>query len=560
MSAESPPAKNLAQEAAHLAVELGLTSTIADWLVLSGHRDIALTRRFLDPRLSELSAPDSMLDREAAADRIAEAIRRRERIVVFGDYDCDGITATAILTQAVRQLGGEAEPQLASRFEGGYGLSLTAVEKVLALKPGLVVTCDCGSSDHASLERLGQAGIDAVVIDHHLVPERPLPVAAFLNPHRPECEFGYKGLASCGLALSIAAAIRTKLDRALDVRQWLDLVAIGTIADVAPLDGDNRALVRAGLRALAERPRPGLRALMDAVKISRAGPLSSRDVAFRLAPQLNAPGRMGSPMLALQVLMATEEGEAEALVTELLRVTTARREQQDQIMAEAHSEIEAAGALRPAALVLGKPGWNHGIVGIVAGRLADEFACPVAVAGFDDGHGRGSVRGPAGSRLFDALSAASGSLIRFGGHQAAAGFELQLARLDEFREAFVRAVGDQVPAVSAESTLAHVELCAGDSPEQVLADLDRLEPCGGTNLRPQVAVTGKVSSAREVGVGHLKLRLDLGRFVLECFGVNLGDRAGVLGGRVRVTGDLRRNTFRGVTQAELFVENLMEVD
>ncbi len=539
-----------------LASALGLSGCVAEWLTLRGHTDVEATRRFLEPRLAELSAPDEMLDRGKAAERIASAIRGKQRIVVYGDYDCDGITATAIMTEALRQLGGEVRPLLASRFEGGYGVSSAAADKIERLAPQLLITCDCGSSDHESLERLSGAGIDVVVIDHHLVPERPLPVFAFLNPHRPECGFPYKGLASCGLALSVAAAVRKELDAQLDVRQWLDLVAVGSIADVAPLDADNRALVRAGLKALSQCQRPGLAALLELANVSCAGPLTARDVAFRVAPMLNAPGRMGSPELALQLLLAREQSTAAALAAELADVTARRRQEQDRVLAEAREQIERHGFDNDAAIVLGAPGWNHGLVGIVAGRLADDYGRPVAVAGFESAHGRGSVRGPEGVRLHDALSASSEYLTRYGGHQAAAGFELAQESLDAFREAFTRAVASQGPAREREQSAVSVRLGAEDSPERVLLDLDRLEPCWDDNPRPSLEVVGTVLSAREVGDGHLKLRLDLGRFTLDCFGVALGSGANTLSGKVRVVGDLRRNTFRGVTQPELFLHSV----
>src|SRR5690606_1138369 len=199
----------------------------------------------------------------------------------------------------------------------------------------------------------------AVVIDHHLVPERPLPAVAFLNPHRPECGFPYKGMASCGLALSVIAAVRKELGAKLDIRRWLDLVAIGTIADVAPLDGDNRMLVRAGLSAIAEGERPGVRALLELLGVSQAGPVTSREVAFRIAPHLNAPGRMGDPGLALRLLLAADAGEAELLAAELSQLTARRREQQQQMIEEARALVDAEGYAEQPAIVLGKRGWNH---------------------------------------------------------------------------------------------------------------------------------------------------------------------------------------------------------
>ncbi len=210
-----------------------------------------------------------MVDRAALTQRMARAVRDAERIWVFGDYDCDGITSAAIFTELLRELGAEVVPRLASRFEGGYGVSDPAVDRILETRPAVLVTCDCGSSDHASLQRVTDAGVDVLVIDHHLVPDEPLPALAFINPHRPECGFAFKGLASCGLVLSLVAALRTELGAKLDVRKSLDLVAIGTIADVAPLDGDNRPLVRAGLAALRAAKRPGVAALLEYAKIDR---------------------------------------------------------------------------------------------------------------------------------------------------------------------------------------------------------------------------------------------------------------------------------------------------
>src|SRR5580658_1726658 len=238
-------------EARELARQLGLSLTAASVLLARGLRAPAESVRFLDPRLAHLTAPDTMRDRDAAIERIARAVRAKERICVFGDYDADGITAAALLTDVLRTLGAEIAPLLADRFDGGYGLSDRALDRILDVRPSLLITCDCGSTDHERLERARLAGIDVIVIDHHRVPDAPLPAVAFLNPHRPGCPFVYKGLASVGLALSVGAGVRAALGVALDMRRWLDFVAIGTIGDVAPLDGDNRPLVRAGLAVLA---------------------------------------------------------------------------------------------------------------------------------------------------------------------------------------------------------------------------------------------------------------------------------------------------------------------
>ena len=548
-----PPAAELLRQ------RLGLSQTVAAWLARTGHADVGAVERFLNPRLADLTRPDDMADRQVVARRLARAVRSGELVAVFGDYDCDGITSAAIMTEVLRTLGGRAVPLLASRFDGGYGVSAAAARRIRATGARVLVTCDCGSSDHETLRTLTAQGLDVVVIDHHLVPDEPLPAIGFLNPHRQDCGFAYKGLASCGLALSIAAALRRELNVDLDIRYWLDLVAVGTVADVAPLDGDNRALVRSGLKAIVEARRPGMQALLEIAKITRDTPLTGRDVAFRIAPHINAPGRLGAADVALDLLMARDLETARGLAVTMEQISERRRGLSEEMFVDACAEIERGGFDRAPAIVIGREGWNPGIVGIVAGRLVDRFERPVIVVGFEGGTGRGSVRGPTGVRLHDALGEASELLVRFGGHQAAAGVELELDRLEAFRERFADAIVRQRHIVA--PTPASVEplaLATGDDPLLVLADLARLEPCGFRNPRPRIAAEGRVASVREVKNGHLKLEISLeDRRRLGCFAPRLGSLAQSLSGRVRVVGDLRHNNFGGFEAAELLVDEIV---
>src|SRR4051812_27776390 len=369
--------------ARELALGLGVSVTLGELLERRGDQELEATRRFLNPRLSELTAPDAMIDRSLAAERLARAIRAGELIAVFGDYDCDGMTSAAIMTEVIEALGGRAVTFIASRFEGGYGVSAAAVDKVLASGAPLLVTCDCGSSDHASLERLRAAGVDCVVIDHHLVPAEPLPVVAFLNPHRPECGFPYKGLASCGLALSLGAAVRRLLGNNLDLRPFLDLVAIGTVADVAPLTGDNRVLVKAGLQVLASGARPGLRALAYNAKIDLPSGATAEDIAFRVAPRLNATGRLGDPDLSLELLLEQNPVKATGLAATMEQISSKRRAIQDLMLVEAFAEIERCGYAEAPGIVLAREGWHPGVVGIVAGRIASRFKRPTIIASIE---------------------------------------------------------------------------------------------------------------------------------------------------------------------------------
>lgn len=532
------------------------SKTIARFVAARGLAVGSDLERYLAPKLSHLSQPEAMADRAKCAQRLARAIREGEQIVVFGDYDCDGMTAAAILCDVIEELGGRCTPLLASRFDGGYGVSERALEKIRNASPDLVVTCDCGSSDHATLGQLTSAGTDVIVIDHHLVPAEPLPAFAFLNPHRPECGFAYKGLSSCGLVLSVAAALRAELGAKLDLRQWLDLVAIGTVADVAPLTDDNRALVRAGLSTLRNAERAGIRALLDVVGIDRSAPLSAADIAFRIAPRLNAPGRLQDPDLAFHLMRERDPERALHLAEQVEALCRRRREDQAKIEAEARAEVEASGQSESPAIVVGREGWNHGIVGIVAGRLAEELNRPTVVIGFEEGVGRGSLRGPDGFPLFDALSECAPHLNRFGGHQAAAGMEVQIEKLDAFRAAYQKACAAradyEVPLPPSP-----LEIEAGDDLSDVLCDLELLEPCGEQNPGPRLSLRCSLRSAREVRGGHLKvdLRTSTGRRV-GGFGPGMGQLAETLKGEVCVEGELRPDRYAGGDAVEFLVRKI----
>lgn len=404
-----------------LAHALQIHPLVARVLVGRGYTRPDATRSFLSPKLAELTRPDAMADRDAAAERLAAAVRSKERIVVFGDYDVDGITSAALITRALRAMGGDVSCLVASRFDGGYGLSDAALDRVLALDPKVLITCDCGTSDHPRLERARQRGVDAIVVDHHKVPDEALPVVAFLNPHRSDCRFPYKHMASVGLAFSIAAAVRARLGVALDLREYLDLVALGTIADVAPLDGDNRTLTRHGLERIADgHGGPGVRALLAESKLRFR--LVARDVAFSLAPMLNAPGRLGPATPTLELLLSETDRDAQPRAFALAQANLRRREISAQLVDAAIAQAHALhGDHPPAGVVLAGDGWHAGMGGIVAGRLVERLQAAVCVIAIEGDLGVGSVRAPRGTKLYDAVYACRDLLVGFGGHDAAAG-------------------------------------------------------------------------------------------------------------------------------------------
>ena len=427
-----------------LADSSGLGLTAAQVLLHRGIRDADEAQPFLDATLRGLSAPEDMADRALASERIARAIRAGERIVVFGDYDVDGTTSAVILSEVIAALGGEVRTLIADRFHGGYGLSEQAVERCLAERPGLLLTCDCGSSDHERIETARSAGVDVIVVDHHLVPEEALPAFAFLNPHRPDCGFADKGLCSAGLAFSLGAALRSELGATLDLRAWLDLVAIGTIADVAPLTGDNRRLVRAGLKTIGSaQGRPALAALRQAAKIPEAAQLTARDVAFRFSPRLNAPGRLGVADLTLRFLTARTTKEAWSLLQDVDARNDERKALTAQATEEARAQVlELYGEAPEEGVVVASDAWHRGVVGIVAARLVDAFGVPAVVIALNGEHGHGSVRTTAGIDVYRALADCAEHLSAWGGHRAAAGLSMHERELDRFRAAFLAATQD----------------------------------------------------------------------------------------------------------------------
>lgn len=543
------------QLARELAAAIGVSASIAQILLNRGLSDPVRARDFLEPKLAHLTPPEAMADRDAASERLAAAVRRRERVAIFGDYDVDGTTSATILGGILSVLGAEVCTLVANRFEGGYGFSEPALKRALATGATLIVTCDCGSSDHERIEAARKRGVDVIVVDHHLVPERPLPALAFLNPHRDECGFPYKGLCSAGLALSLGAAVRAAVGSSLDVRSWLDLVALGTVADVMPLDGDNRRLVRAGLTRIASaRPRPGVLALREAARIRPGAQVGGADIAFRLAPRLNAAGRLGDAELTLRLLSATSVHEARMLAARIEQINQERRAIQERISEEAIAQVlDIYGDKLDGGIVAAAPGWHRGVVGIVAARLVERFNVPAVVIAIEDGEGHGSCRTPEGFSIYDAVAGCRPLLTRFGGHAAAAGLSLEASRLEAFRARFddtCRRMRAQLPPLDATP---QVDVVIGDAfglPSA--AELAMLEPVGEANAEPLFLLEGAhVEDVSVVGQGHLKLALRMGDHRLSAFGWEMGLLSNEVGARVDLLGSLRPDSWRGGDAIEL---------
>jgi single-stranded-DNA-specific exonuclease len=548
--------------AAELARACGLSPVLGQVLLNRGLHAEQAVQRFLAPKLADLTSPASMIDRAAAAERLARAIRQRERIVVFGDYDVDGTTSTAILADILEALGGDVRAMVASRFEGGYGLSDRALERVMALEPRVLVTCDCGSSDHARVARARAAGVDVLVVDHHLVPTEPLPALAFLNPHRPDCGFPFKGLCSAGLALSVGAAVRAELGATLDLRGFLDLVALGTIADVAPLAQDNRALVRAGLAQLSsDRARPGVVALREAARIRPGTPLSAVDVAFRLAPRLNAAGRLADPQLTLDLLRSRSLEEARGVAAQIERINEERKSVERGVTEAALAQLEADAAPRHG-LLAASTAFHRGVVGISAARLVDRFSRPVLVVAVEGEHGHGSGRAPDGFPLYAAIASCRDLLEKFGGHDAAAGLTVHVSHIAALREAFDEAckkLSNEGAAPIVRDVNVDARIGEGAYGLPRATELFQLEPQGEGNPEPLFEIRGERVRADVVAGAHLKLGLRVGGRDVSAFGFELAERYATLGTRLRLVGQLRPDTYRGGDAIEARIVHLEDV-
>jgi single-stranded-DNA-specific exonuclease len=547
------------ERAASFGRDIGLSPVAAQLLLNRGIADAAVAKSYLEPKLAELRRPDEMAGFAQAVSRLERAVTCGETVGVFGDYDVDGVTSCALLTTFLRGAGGKVVPR-AARRDAGYGFSADDVRGFAAAGCAVIVTCDLGTSDHEALAEARARGIDAIVVDHHQVPDKQ-PDATLINPHQASCRFPFKGLASVGVAFYLAAALRTRLrergwTQLTDPRTLLDLVAVGTVADMAPLTGENRILVHAGLRLLREAPRPGLRALA-AISGLDEGVRRAADIGLRLSPRLNAPGRLGAAQLALDLLLA-DDTNAEDLARQCDDKNIERQSVQEKVVEQAFAQAETQLRNGWSFLVCDGEGWPPGVVGIVAGRLMERLGRPAAVIAFDGAQGRGSLRTVPGVDLHAALKRCSDLLVRFGGHPAAAGLTVERRHLSALAERLCAIAREQLGDGPPRRSLhldAVLELHEIDQP--LAAELRRLEPYGVGNPEPLFGTRGVLlEHSRVVGKGHLQITLRDGPHARDGIAFNLGDREKHTGGKVRAAYFPEIDTFRGVERLRVRLRDL----
>ena len=540
----------------------GLDERVTGLLASRGLTGAAQFDAFFAPALEALHDPSLLPDAAAFAGRIRQARDRGERVLVFGDFDADGLTGLAILTIALGRLGIETIPYVPSRLDEGHGLSLAAVATAQAAGARVIVTVDCGTTSTAEIAAAVEAGIDVLVTDHHRVPP-VLPAAlAIVNPRREDNVYPDRFLAGSGVAFKLAQLLladeRGGPEAALDLA---DLATIGSVADMVPILGETRAIVRLGLDRLRANPRPGVAALLKAA----GAPLDRIDtetLGFAVAPRINAAGRMGEAMVAARLLLAHDADEAAALAMELESANLARRDLTKQAIAEARIAIEEAaarGAVAASGATIVRGAWPVGIVGLVAGRLVEELGRP-AVVGSDLGDTiRASCRSDGSLDLGAALESCGDLFVRHGGHAGAAGFEIETSRWPEFVVRFGSLAAVAAPADPRLALPVDLALPAASVDYALHRDLARLAPCGIGNPEPAVAVLGlTVTRIRPATGGHSQLTLKRERDILDGIAFGRPDLAETVqvGDRVDVVGRLVSRRFGGFESLQLEIRDV----
>ena len=547
-----------------------LPEALARVLVLRGIDSFDAARHFFRAGREDLHDPFLMQDMDRAADRVAAAVEQGERVLVYGDYDVDGTTATTLLTDFLRTHGADADYFIPDRYEDGYGLGERGIDTAAEQGAGLIIALDCGITAHEEANYARSKDIDLIICDHHK-PKDTLPAAtAVLNPKREDCSYPFDELSGCGVGFKLVQATLDRLgeppERAFD---YLDLMAISTAADIVPLHGENRVLLREGLRAMETNPRLGVRALADAARFELTD-VTTGDVVFKIGPRINAAGRMAHAEQAVALLLADDPDEAKALAAELEALNKERRSIDQETLREAKTMAERQITARnPHALVLYQPDWHLGVIGIVASRIVEQFYRPTVMLCRNGDAVKGSARSISGVNIYNALTACEDVLTQFGGHDYAAGMSLPEDNVDPFRNRLNDAIGEVVtaelltPAIKIDAPLDLRTI--GSVDDRFWAILKQFGPFGPANSKPvfHAADVTVVGQPRTVGSGgkHLKFKVRQRDApngpAIDVIGFGMGDQLSTLRDSQRTDRplellfSLESNTWKGRTSLQL---------
>jgi single-stranded-DNA-specific exonuclease len=544
--------------------QLGITPLQARLLANRGITGIETTQDFLNPRLMSMADPMEMADMEEAVSTVAGAIADGRKITVYGDYDADGLTSTAILVHFLSRLPVPVGWYIPNRLTEGYGLNGQALTNIAKNGTSLLITADCGTSSVAEIALARGMGMDVVVTDHHRVSESPRPSCPFVNPNRWDCRFPFKDLAGVGVAFYLLVALRSALRSAgffkdheePDLREFLDLVALGTVADAVPLTGENRTFVKFGLDRMSKSSWWGLEALKTVCGFGKQT-VSSEDVAFKLAPRLNAAGRIGDSTSGMKLLLSREPLETMRWARALESANKKRKIEEQRILASAEKSASSSAAEKRTLFMAAK-GWHRGVLGIAASRLAGRYNRPTLLLSVTGDIAYGSARSIPGFDLHNALGLVGHMLNGFGGHAMAAGFSVKTDRIKALEEAFEAIAAENIPedppapelSIDAELRLEQVD-------ESLIADLAKLAPYGQGNPEPCfIAHRLKAIGPRVIGDGHLKMEMVDGNRTMEAIGFGMAERKPVDGELMDVLFTPEVNTWQGVSQIQLRITDM----
>lgn len=550
---------------ARLQAELGVSSLTAAVLVRRGYTDPEAADKFLNPQLSDLNDPTLLPDYTAARDAILGAKERKETIFIHGDYDVDGVTSAAILSRFLSKVGCEVVTHVPHRMKEGYGIHSSAVDAAAAAGAKLFLTCDCGVAALEQVARARDAGMNVVVTDHHAIGDELPQADAVMNPHRTDSRYPFAELSGAGVVFKLCEGLTGDLglEKSHYYRAFLDLAALGTIADVMPLVGENRIIAKHGLLHLAQTKKLGLKAMMQEAKIDPGTVLGGYHVGFLLGPRLNAAGRVDDAALALRLLLTNDQAEALSLARTIEQKNFERREEQQKILAEAITMVEADESHLRNIIIVAKEGWHSGIIGIVAGRLVELFRRPTFVMSIGpDGLCKGSARSIPKFPLADVIHAHP-DLVSGGGHAMAAGCSFPLEKMADVIQAFDVYASERltpedfVPVICPDAIVGPEEVT-----RKAVEELCRMEPFGFANPTPVLAAEGvilaEVAPTRKPE--HVRTLLRSNQTTVSAMGFNMGDRitAQMIGQKLDVLFQPKLDEWRGTVSLKWHLQDLRE--
>jgi single-stranded-DNA-specific exonuclease len=552
------------EAAAKLSGELGISMLHARVLSARGFTELAETRRYLFPDLADIGDPFLLKGMDEAVSRIVRAHEQGEIVCIHGDYDVDGITSVALLSGFFTAVGVRNCHVIPKRLEEGYGLSTDGVDEAARLGASLLITVDCGISSVKEADYCRQKGMDLIVTDHHTPPDRLPEAVAVINPLQPGCGSTFRKLAGVGLALKLAMGVRSRLrEKGVfqkgtepNLREYLDLAALGTIADLVPLQGENRIIAVAGLRQLTQSKRPGIITLKKVSQVESV--VTAGDVGFRLAPRLNAAGRLDDAKRGVELLLSDDPEAAEVLAGELDAGNRERQEIEKEILADALRKIESDPTMKGRrSIVMSSENWHPGVIGIVASRLVELYYRPTILISLQNGRGRGSGRSISAFHLFDALLSSSQHMVKFGGHSQAAGLEILEESIDNFYNEFDSYASLNIPP---DDLIPTISIDAEVLPEEVTDELVRIResmsPYGIGNPEPLFLLKGaEVVEARLLKDAHLKLKLRAGGQVFDGIGFKMAEKM-VDSGEVDLIFVAEKNVWKGRESLQLKIRDI----